>query len=60
MTINKLKHILDLHGVPFKEKNGRVLADSMIAGTQIFERMEDVTDWSPRKLRVWLGYGFGD
>lgn len=56
MTITKIARLLANHGVPYKIAGERILADSMIAGTGLFEITEDVTDWSLRKLLDWLGY----
>lgn len=56
MTIPYIIRILDLHSVPHYERAGRIYADSMIAGTGLFERVEDVTDWTHRQLLEWLGY----
>lgn len=56
MSIEYIGKILDLHGVPYMVTGGRVLADSMIGGTAIFERTEDVTNWSIARLHAWLGY----
>ena len=56
MTIKTIKQILDAHGVPHYEKDGSIYADSMIAGTDVFEHVENVTKWSREKLFSWLGY----
>ena len=56
MTTAQIKRILDAHGVDYYERDGRVYADSMEAGARMFERVEDVTEWSAKKLRDWLGY----
>ena len=56
MTKIEIIKTLNLHGVPHYEKNGRIYADSMIGGTDLFEIVEDVTEWSYKKLRSWLGY----
>lgn len=56
MTINKIKQILDLHSVPHYEADGRIYADSMISGTDLFQEVEDVTDWTKSQLFAWLGY----
>ena len=50
--IEAFKKILD----PNYTKGGRLFADCMIAGTAIFEEVEDVTDWSKKELYEWLGY----
>lgn len=56
MSIEKIGKILALHYVPFKILNGRIYADSMIAGTNIFEQTEDMTEKSPSEIYEWLGY----
>ena len=48
--------ILDLHSVPHYERDGEIYADSAIGGTALFQEVENVTDWSKRKLYDWLGY----
>lgn len=49
--------ILDLHFIPWMiTQNGRVIVDSMIGGTRVFEFTEDVTDWTRSQLYDWLGY----
>lgn len=54
--IEKIKKILDAHGVPYILEGGRIYADSMVCGTALFEAVEDVTDWTLAKLYSWLGY----
>ena len=56
MLSTTIKAILNTHGVPYFEKDGRIYADSMIAYTKPFEYIEDVTDWSKQQLFSWLGY----
>ena len=56
MTTEKITAILKAHSVPYFEKDGRIYADSMEAFTAIFENVEDVTDWTAKKLYSWLGY----
>lgn len=56
MSIEKISKILNQHSVPFKILNGRIYADSMQAGTKLFEAVEDLTDSSPENLFEWLGY----
>lgn len=48
--------ILDLHSVPNYTQNGSIYADSMEAGTEVFEKVENVTGWSRSQLYAWLGY----
>lgn len=56
MTILQIKRILDAHGVPHYEKDGHIYADSMDAAKNLFEEVEDVTNWTKSKLAAWLGY----
>lgn len=56
MKISRIKKILDAHSVPNFEKEGHIYADSMISGSGLFEEVEDLTGWSMKKLRAWLGY----
>ena len=56
MNIIEIIKILNLHSVPHYEKDGRIYVDSMIGGTDLFEIVDDVTEWSYKKLRLWLGY----
>lgn len=56
-TIEELTHILRMHDVPaIVTPDGRVLADTMRAGTKRFEETEDVTDYTDQQLKDWLGY----
>lgn len=57
MIIAKIAEILTDHGVMYYTENGRIFADSMIAGTNVFEKVEDCTDWTPARLYNWLGWG---
>lgn len=56
MSINQIAKILDLRSIPYFTENDRIYADSMIVGTEIFENVEDVTNWTPQALSEWLGY----
>lgn len=56
MKNSNIKKILDAHSVPNFEKEGRIYADSMLAGSDLFEEVEDLTGWNLEKLRAWLGY----
>ena len=56
MNEKQIIHILDLHSVPHYEADGRIYADSMISGTDLFQEVEDVTDWTKSHLAAWLGY----
>lgn len=56
MNIIEIIKILNLHSIPHYEKDGRIYADSMIGGTDLFESVEDVTRWTYQDLLAWLGY----
>jgi hypothetical protein len=56
MTIERIKSILDSHGVPNFIAAGRIWADTMTAHTALFEEVEDLTDYSRADLFAWLGY----
>jgi len=56
MKIECIAKILDLHSVPHFTKDGRIYADSMQAFTELFEEVEDLTDFSRSELYSWLGY----
>ena len=56
MTSEKIIKILKAHGVPYKVEDGQILADSMIAWTKLFEKTENVTNWTRAELLTWLGY----
>ena len=56
MKIEKITKILNTHSVPYFIENSRILADSMLSGTEIFESVIDVTEVSRDELYEWLGY----
>lgn len=56
MSNEKIARILDQHSIPHYIENGRIYADCMIAGTQVFEEVEDMTGCSKNELYDWLGY----
>ena len=56
MTSYTIKQLLKNHGVPYYEHNGNVYADSMQAGTALFEIVHNVTTWTRPQLIAWLGY----
>ena len=56
MTAEKIIKILKNHGVPYKVEDGQILADSMISGTELFAKTENVTTWTHAELLTWLGY----
>ena len=56
MKVAKICKILNMHYVPFKILNGRIYADSMIGGTDIFEVTVDMTHKSLSEVYEWLGY----
>ena len=56
MNPETIKRILDNHGVPYYTNGGSIYADSMEAGTALFEKVENVTAWTRSQLYTWLGY----
>lgn len=56
MTTAKLERILSAHNVPYRIQDGKILADSMESGKELFEVMIDVTNWTLCRLCAWLGY----
>lgn len=56
MTIDKIKSILDAHGVPNYISGGRIYADTMEAYADEFAAVEDMTDYTQADLFAWLGY----
>lgn len=56
MKIECVVKILESHSVPYFTKDGRIYADSMQAFTELFEEVEDLTDFSRSELYSWLGY----
>jgi hypothetical protein len=56
MEIKQIEKVLKLHSVPYRIVDDRIYADSMIAGTEVFENIEDLTGYTMQQLRDWLGY----
>lgn len=56
MSIKTITAILDRHNVPYLIQDGRILADSMEAFTQLFSETVDVTSYTKNQLYSWLGY----
>ena len=56
MTEKQITTILKQHSVPYMIRDGHILADSMIAFTELFSETVDVTGWTLSKLLAWLGY----
>ena len=56
MTNQQIGRMLNLHSVPFYEENGHIYADSMLAKHQLWDVVEDLTNYSRRQLLDWLGY----
>ena len=56
MSNEKIKKILKEHSIPFLKKEGRIYADSMLAGTKVYEICEDLTGYTNDQLYCWLGY----
>lgn len=56
MKIERIAKILDLHFVPYYCQGGRIYADSMVAHTDLFEEVVDMTGYTRDELYAWLGY----
>ena len=56
MTEKQITTTLRQHSVPYMIQNGRILADSMEAGTALFQATVDVTNYTKGQLYAWLGY----
>jgi hypothetical protein len=56
MTIKRIAAILDAHGVPYLIQDGRIYADTMRADLAPLQETENVTNYSIKKLREFLGY----
>ena len=56
MSNLQIRKILDAHNIPNYEKNNCIYADSMIAETEVFECVENMTGWSKKLIFEWLGY----
>lgn len=56
MSITTIINILEQHSVPYFIKDNRVYADSMVAFSQPFETVIDMTDYTRSQLYAWLGY----
>lgn len=55
LPVECIATILEDHGVPYQIRRGRIYADTMEAfAVQL--TYEDVTDFTLRQLRAWLGY----
>ena len=56
MAINYIEKVLTAHSIPYYIENNQIFADSMIAFTAQFEKVENVTNWTKKNLFCWLGY----
>lgn len=56
MTAKTIIKMLEAHSVPYKVVDEHILADSMLSGTEIFEKTLDVTRFTKAELLSWLGY----
>ena len=56
MAEKQITTILKQHSVPYMIRDGRILADSMIAFTPLFAETVDVTNYTMRQILAWLGY----
>lgn len=56
MDNKRIARILEAHNIPYYCEGGRIYADTMEAGTEKLEHVEDLTGYSVKALRDWLGY----
>ena len=56
MSVDKIRKILDFHNIPNFTQNGEIYADCMESGTTLFEKVENVTNWTKSQLYAWIGY----
>lgn len=56
MTNDRIAKMLELHSVPYYIEGGHIYADSMLAKTQLWDIVEDLTNYTRRQLLDWLGY----
>ena len=56
MSNAEIISILEQHSVPYFIKDHRIYADSMVAFSQLFETVVDLTDYTHSQLYAWLGY----
>lgn len=62
MTQATIKMILDNHSIDNHTTNGRTMAcesfglDLDLDGNYVPDQWSDVTDWTLRQLKIWLGY----
>lgn len=57
LSNEELIRILRMHDVPtIVTPEGRVLADTMRAGTKRLEETEDVTGYTAKQIEEWLEY----
>ena len=56
MKIETAKKMLHEHGIPFFVHGGRIYADTMQAGNEVFDDVEDITTMTIGQLLIWLGY----
>lgn len=56
MSVQRIARILEMHFVPYYIACDRIIADSMIGSTKVFEQIIDLTGYTKEKLLSWLGY----
>ena len=54
--IKAIAKILNNHSIPYYINETGIFADSMIAFTELFSEVVNLTDYSKQELYVWLGY----
>ena len=56
MRNEAIRKILEDHSIPCYEKDGHIFADTMIAGSSVFEDVEDLTGCTRKQIYEWIGY----
>ena len=57
MTSERIKRILDAHSIRYQEEGGRIYAAEVYTiNGQGYEEPREVTAWTLKELKSWLGY----
>ena len=57
MTIQERIHVLNNHNIKNEMVDGRILAiDQSTYCGELYESWVDVTEFSPKQMKEWLGY----
>lgn len=56
MPITKIAYILEKHFIPYYIKNNMIFADTMEAFSKPLQMVENLTGYTEKQLKTWLGY----